>query len=214
MVESYDTIEQGERVKKWLQENGGAMLLGLLLAFGGLFGFRQWQAWEARQAEDASVVYQQVVDALDQENLDAAVEHHETLKEDHGDSAYAAMAALRMARARIQAEQPELAESLLRYAVEHGRPEPVRLVARERLARLQLSLGQPDAALATLDEAPDTSGFEAIFAEVRGDALAAQGNPAAAAEAYASALDLLEAGTGNRQLLELKMQRAQAAQGS
>lgn len=214
MVETYDTIEQGERVKKWLQENGGAMLLGLLLAFGGLFGFRQWQAWEARQAEDASVVYQQVVDALDVENLDAAVEHHETLKEEYGDSAYAALAALRMARARIQAEQPELAESLLRYAVTHGRPEPVRLVALERLARLQLALGQPDAALATLDEAQDVSGFEAIFAEVRGDALAAQGSPAAAAEAYASALEQLEAGTGNRQLLELKMQRMQAAQGS
>ena len=39
MVEIYDAHEQGEIVKKWLRENGSAIVMGLVIAFGGLFGF-------------------------------------------------------------------------------------------------------------------------------------------------------------------------------
>ena len=46
MVEIYDDREQGERVKKWLLENGSAIVMGLVIAFGGLFGMNQWQAWQ------------------------------------------------------------------------------------------------------------------------------------------------------------------------
>ena len=44
MSELYDTHEQGERVKSWLRENGSAIIMGLVLAFGLMFGFKQWQA--------------------------------------------------------------------------------------------------------------------------------------------------------------------------
>ena len=57
MVEIYDAHEQGEVVKKWLSENGSAIVMGLVIAFGGLFGFKQWQSWqESTNKQQASAL--------------------------------------------------------------------------------------------------------------------------------------------------------------
>jgi predicted negative regulator of RcsB-dependent stress response len=81
---------------------------------------------------------------------------------------------------------------------------PVATIARERLARVLLDQGQAQQALELIDAAGANNGFEARFAEVRGDILLALDDAEGARAAYQEALDMLEAGTGNRQLLELK----------
>ena len=53
-------------------------------------------------------------------------------------SAPTSMAALMMAKARLQAGQVDLAARELTYAMEHGQPEPMKTIARERLARLRM----------------------------------------------------------------------------
>ena len=53
MVEVYDAHEQGEIVKKWLTENGSAIVMGLVIAFGGLFGVKQWQVWQESNRQQA-----------------------------------------------------------------------------------------------------------------------------------------------------------------
>ena len=58
MSDLYDTHEQGERVKNWLRENGSAIVMGLVLAFGLMFGFKQWQIWETSKRQQASAEYQ------------------------------------------------------------------------------------------------------------------------------------------------------------
>ena len=78
MVEIYDTHEQSEIVKGWLRENGGAIVLGLVLAFGSLFGFKQWQLWSQNQNQQASAEYDVMRSLLSDENLDAAVANYET----------------------------------------------------------------------------------------------------------------------------------------
>ena len=60
------------------------------------------------------------------------------------------------------------------------------LVARTRLARVQLAQGNADAALATL-AAVQPGGFVARFAEIRGDALHAKGDVAGALAAWREA---------------------------
>ena len=59
-------------------------------------------------------------------------------------------------------------------------------MARERLARVQIAQGKPDAALATLD-GTDLGAFAARFQEARGDADFAKGEKAAALTQYRSA---------------------------
>jgi len=206
MVEIYDAHEQGEVVKKWLRENGSAIVMGLVIAFGGLFGFKQWQSWQESNRQSAAAEFEVMVQLLGQGQLDAAMANYQTLREEHGDSPYASMAALQMARARIEVNQADLAIGLYEYVVENGYPRALAVVARERLARVLLDQGRPEDALALLDAAGEVSGFEARYAEVRGDILFAQGQNEAAAAAYREALDKLESGVGDRAKLEMKLQ--------
>ncbi|MGB5291719.1 MAG: tetratricopeptide repeat protein [Lysobacterales bacterium] len=206
MSDLYDTHEQGERVKSWLRENGGAIVMGLVLAFGLMFGFKQWQAWQTSNRQQASAEYQVMSTLIKSENMDAAVSNYEVLKAEYPKSAYTSMAALMMAKARIFSGQFDLAAKDLEYAMKHAQPAPVKVIARERLARLKFSQGDADAALRLLDEAPSSIGFEAQFAEIRGDIYLSKGETEKAIGSYQEALDSLEEGVGNRELLEIKLE--------
>jgi len=63
-----------------------------------------------------------------------------------------------------------------------------------------------------LDDSPSTVGFEALFAEIRGDIYVANGEPEMAIASYQTALDTLEEGVGNRELLNIKLEALGATQ--
>lgn len=206
MSDLYDTHEQGERVKSWLRENGSAIVMGLVLAFGLMFGFKQWQAWQTSNRQQASAEYQMVVNQIENGNMDAAVSNYEVLKAEFPKSAYTSMASMMMAKSRLSAGQVEIAITELTHAMNNAQPAPVRVIARERLARVKLGQGDADAALALLEGAPSDVGFEAQFAEIRGDIHLAKGEPGLAVQSYQASLGLLEEGVGNRQLLIIKLE--------
>jgi len=76
------------------------------------------------------------------------------------------------------------------------------LVARMRLARVEIAEGKPDAALATLNAA-EPGAFAARYHEVRGDAYYAKGDRTAALREYRSAAGNPE--LGDAALLDLKI---------
>jgi predicted negative regulator of RcsB-dependent stress response len=206
MVEIYDAHEQGEVVKKWLKENGSAIVMGLVIAFGGLFGFKQWQSWQENNRQQASAEFQVMGTLLATDQIDAAMDNFQTLKDEHARSPYTSMAALQMARARLELKQPDLAIDQYEFVVENGYPKAMQVVARERLARVLLDEGRAEEALTTLDGAGEITGFEARYAEVRGDILFALGRTDEAVTAYREALDALEAGVGDRNKLVMKLE--------
>ena len=103
-------------------------------------------------------------------------------------------------------DQPDLAIGLYEYVVENGYPKALSIVARERLARVLLDQGRADEAMQMLDGAGEIPGFEARFAEVRGDIHFSQGRGGEAEVAYLEALSLLEAGVGDRARLVMKLE--------
>ena len=206
MVEVYDAHEQGEIVKKWLTENGSAIVMGLVIAFGGLFGFKQWQNWQENTRQQASVEFEVLGELLSAGQLDAAMANFQILQDDYSNSPYTSMAALQFARARISVNQPDLAIGLYEYVMENGYPKAMSVVARERLARVLLDQGEAGRALTLIDEADDITGFEGRFAEVRGDIHYDQGRMSEAEAAYLEALELLEAGVGDRYKLVMKLE--------
>lgn len=203
--EYFNEHEQGEAVKKWLRENGGAVIMGLVIAFGGLFGFRQWQSWDENQRQRASAEFEVMSQLLGDDQLDSAMANYQTLRDDFSDSPYASLAALQMARARLDADQPDLAVTLLRFVAESGTPQALRMVGRERLARVLLDQGKAEEALALVQGDGTDTAFAAAFAEVRGDIYAALGQIDQAISNYQQALDNLEDGVGDRNFLELKL---------
>jgi predicted negative regulator of RcsB-dependent stress response len=206
MSDLYDTHEQGERVKNWLRENGSAIVMGLILAFGLMFGFKQWQSWETSNRQQASAEYQVMVNLIEADNMDAAVPNYEVLKSEYPKSAYTSMASMMMAKARLSAGQLDLAAADLEHAMNHAQPEPVKVIARERLARVKLSQGDTAAALELIDGAPSDLGFESLFAEIRGDIQLKNGQTELAIQSYKTALETLEDGVGNRQFLIIKLE--------
>jgi len=206
MSDLYDTHEQGERVKSWLRENGSAIVMGLVLAFGSMFGFKQWQAWETGKRQQASAEYQVMVSLIEAGNMDAAVSNYEVLKSEYPKSAYTSMASMLMAKARLQAGQLDIAATALTHAMNNARPAPIKVIATERLARIRLAQGDTVAALELLDGASSEAGFESQFAEIRGDIHLANGETELAIKSYQTSLDTLEDGVGNRAFLTIKLE--------
>ena len=49
--------EQLDAIKKWWSENGKAIVAGLIIGLGAVFGWQYWQRWQDRVAEEASALY-------------------------------------------------------------------------------------------------------------------------------------------------------------
>ena len=69
-----------------------------------------------------------------------------------------------------------------------------------------LDQGKAEEALVTLDGATDLTGFEARYAEVRGDILFDLGRTDEATAAYRESLEALEEGVGDRNKLVMKLE--------
>jgi predicted negative regulator of RcsB-dependent stress response len=205
LVEIYDAHEQGEVVKKWLSENGSAIVMGLIIAFGGLFGFKQWQSWEVGNKQQASIEFEVMNELLTQGQLDAAMSNYQNLQDNYSSSPYTSMAAMQMARARLEASQPDLAINLLEHVMENGYPKAISVIARARLARVYLEQGAADKALEVIQAESNITGFESPYAEILGDIYQAQGKVEEATTAYLKALNTLESGEGDRATLVLKL---------
>ena len=78
------------------------------------------------------------------------------------------------------------------------------LVARERLARVEIAQSKPDAALATL-AAVEPGSFAARFHEVRAEAYAAKNDSASALKEYRAARAADTNGTLDPQSLDLQI---------
>lgn len=185
----YDTEEeQLEAIKRWWRENGVGVILGVVVGLGALAGWKGWTWYQNEQAMAASAIYDEVTTALENDDASAVTEGATTLRDDYGGTVYGALGALAAARAAVESDDLEAAAEWLRWAAEEGDGADVPQVARVRLARVLAAAGNPDEAL-TLVEGEAPVGYDGLFAEVRGDILADQGEREAAIEAYRAALE-------------------------
>lgn len=188
MVDDYlSEREQADSLRRWFRENwlwlGAAVVLGLGIVFGREF----YQDWRARQALAASVLYEQMVDALQKNDRPLALKLAGQIETDHARTPYADQAGLLAARAHIEAGEFEQGAKRLEKLATGARDEDLRVIARLRLARVQIQQGNLDQATQTLD-AVDPTGIDTRVAELRGDLLLAKQDRAGAKKAYEEAL--------------------------
>ena len=86
--EVYDDYEQGERVQKWLRQNGLSIVVGVAIGLVGIFGWQQWNNHKAGRESQASQLYQQVQSAIAGGKNDQAETLTEQLFKDYADSPY------------------------------------------------------------------------------------------------------------------------------
>ena len=189
-----DEHEQSERVRNWLKNNGAGLIGGVALGLAVIFGWQWWQKHQAQQADQANQNYQAALESLGTADLKKAQAEVSKLK---SGEAYTDLAALRLAKAQVDAGQAEAAIATLRGIKADASLKPL---IDLRLARLLVDSGKTDEALKILVEASDSASLE-----VRGDALLASGKRDQARDAYLKALTGMDVAAPQRRLVELKL---------
>lgn len=197
--------EQVEKLREWWQEHGRAVIAGIIIAVGGVVGWQQWGAYQDRQAEAASSAYTHFIEARDTgADADTVTRRGQRLLDDHGSSAYAAMAGMQLATYQAQHDDTDAAVETLQWVIDNASDKPFRDLARLRLAQIHYGHDRLDDALAVLEDAEDGP-YEGRYHELRGDIHAALGERDEARAAYQSALDIDSVSQMRRTLIELKL---------
>jgi predicted negative regulator of RcsB-dependent stress response len=205
----YDDEAQVDALKKWWKENWLALAAGLGIGLGAIFGWEGYQSLRDGRAEGAAQLFGDFQGAVARDDAEAAGQLAETLTREFADSPYAILAQLKIAEQAVRAKAFDRAQRALQWVVEEGKDANLQAIAALRLARVEFQQGALDAALARITTAPE--GFEALYAELRGDLRLAQGDREAALAAYSEALAALDAAAPNRPLLQQKIDDLAAA---
>lgn len=202
---SYSDDEQLEALKRWWDENGRAIVAGVVIAIVGVVGWTQWQAYQERQAQAASVEYAMFLQELNQpDGEEAARARAALLVDDYQRTPYASLALLWLAQFETEQGDYAAAEEGLRWVAENGDSESMRHIARLRLGRLLLAQSEYDAALAAL--AGENSGaFHSQYAELRGDVALARGAVEQAVTEYREALAAAKPDSPRNEIIRLKL---------
>lgn len=191
--------QQLERLKEFWNEHGKGIVAGIVIGFGLFYGWRYYDAQTIANQEAASEQYSVLSAQLTNGEENASTNVQAFLQE-QGDSAYALMAALELAKQAVEQDDFATAVSALQHVRDNG-DNVMRTIASVRQARVLLAQEQYDAALNALNgEHPE--GFTVVIEELRGDIHVAQGDTDSARSAYERALSEANGGTGT---IELKL---------
>lgn len=196
-----DELEQGERVRNWLRENGSTLVTGVMLGLAVIFGWQWWQNAQAQSRMTAATQFEAFTDTLDQGDTASAQAFAEALREKHGKTAFATLASLRMAESLAGDGETAAAHAMLE-AAPRGSDPGLNSLLELRLARLEIALGQAEVALARV--ASPVKGFESLSSELRGDALASLGRADEARDAFDEALAHIDEASPARDIVKMK----------
>ncbi len=201
----FETEEQQvEALKRWWSENGRAVMLGIGLGLAMIFGFRGWQGHKESAAQDASGEYTDIMQSLERSDEgEQFLGLVKNIREQHGDSPYAALASLAEARFQVEQDQLPEAETALRWAIDNGSFREIVPVAKLRLARVLKAQDKHQDALDVLDTVSSTS-YAGHVEEIRGDIYLDLGETSQAATAYQRARESGTA-TNSGAALQLKI---------
>jgi predicted negative regulator of RcsB-dependent stress response len=179
--------EQVETIKRWLKANGGAIIAGIIIGVVAVSGWQYWLSYRENLAEEASLHYDKLTQTLRQDKLAQAQQEGQELLDDFSGSAYAVLAAFKLAKNSFEKGDHATALNHLEWVINHANLQEFKDIARLRLARVLLVADQYDEAQKRLDEV-ENLGFKAAVEELKGDAYLAQNQIEKARLAYQAAL--------------------------
>ncbi|MGB4247772.1 MAG: tetratricopeptide repeat protein [Pseudohongiellaceae bacterium] len=201
MAFSTEEEETLDSLKRWWNESGKSLLVGVVIFAVGYLGWTQWQRMQLNNAAAASDLYEQlgttVVVApgqtLTDEAKTTAARLIQQLKTDYSSSVYSLYAALFGARLAVEDNNLDAAEAELQWLLDNRKSglfgstdESLVTTAQLRLARVILAKGEAQRALDLLATVVPGA-YEAELAEIRGDALVSLGQTSEAQASYQAA---------------------------
>lgn len=167
-------------------------------------GAQGWRWYQDRQASEAAVLYGAVAAGVRASDVPKSRDAMSQLADRFAGTGYAPRAALLYAKLAWDQGDKAGAKSQLQWVIDRASDDELKQVARFRLAEALLDEKQYDQALATLD-AKHAEPFAGLFADLRGDALAAAGRASEARTAYQTALAKLDVKSAYRSYVQVKL---------
>jgi predicted negative regulator of RcsB-dependent stress response len=204
MAYDLEEQEQLDEFKAWWKQHGtliSRVFIGLLLAY---VAYQAWHYYQNKQSLAGSSLYQELV-VTDPKDLKTVQAKSASLMEEYSGTPYAGRAALLAAKANYQAKQVASAKAQLAWAAKHASEDSVEAIANLQLASILFEEKDLNGALALLNKSHD-AGFDGLFADLKGDVLAALGKNAEAKAAYQEALGKLDPAGKVRALTQKKLE--------
>ena len=197
--------EQVAAIKKWWQQNGKSVVLGITVGVGLIVGWQAWQTHQLNAGIAASAAFAQVQTAVEAQQAEPIITVAEQLIAEHPNTVYAVLAGRQAAKQAYQQGDKAAARVYLKNALQAAEDPTIQTAVRVQLATLLIDLQQWSEA-ETLLQADVDEAFAAEVATLRGDVAYHQGDTAAAYTAYQQAAAL-----GGSGLLDLKIAALQPA---
>jgi predicted negative regulator of RcsB-dependent stress response len=204
----HDEQETLDNLKAWWLKWGNAVTWIALIVLLGAAASNGWNWWQRRQAAQAAVFYDQVQQTVTSGDKARIARVASDMEDKFGGTAYAQMTGLATAKALYQAGDLAGAKAQLQWVVDHAKDDEYKAIAKLRLAGVLLDEKGYDAGLKLLADAPPVA-FKGLYADRRGDLLAAQGKRDEAKKAYQDALATFTSADSNnnssKQLIQFKL---------
>lgn len=190
IIEGYETEEQQvDAIKQWWKDNGSTLVLGAVIGLAGLWGWRFYNESVLEGQEKASQAYSDMLVKFEAQGTDdTSVDNVKSFVAEHGDSNYAVLASLLLAKEAVANKDFTLAKSQLVQLQTQNEYAPLEPLINLRLARVEVELGQYPEALSTLALVTE-AGFMAKAEQVKGAIYLQQGDVDNARVAFQSAID-------------------------
>ena len=183
----------------------GRIVMAVVVAVVVGFGSTKWWEYQNRtEAQSASATFNKLEAVQTVEDIDLISSLSEEIISEYGDTYYADLARLNLAKTEIDVGNSDGAIKLLRGVVDDSRDSSLVALARLRLAALYVMTEQFDLAMSALDGDADAA-MSGLFADIRGDIYAAQDLHDEALGAYQEALSLLQEGNPWVDIVQIKI---------
>ena len=196
--------EQLDELKQFWKQYGTLIITLAFLALAAFAGVKGWNYHQHGQSEQASALFGKLEEAVRKNDVSQIGSLGAEIIDKYGSTAYGPMAALLLARSNYDNGDMAAAATRLQWAIDKAKDDETAALARLRLAGIRLDEKKYDEALALLD-AKHAQAFAPLYADLRGDVLAAQGKLAEARAAYKLALGKSLANSNYRNVVQIKL---------
>ncbi|MEO6986364.1 MAG: tetratricopeptide repeat protein [Paralcaligenes sp.] len=187
---AYDLEEQEklDALRAWWDRYGTLCAALLFVAVAAVLGWRGWQWYQGHQAAQAMSYFEALETATGEQGSDAVVRikaASATLRSEFPKTGYTSRGVLVAADALQTRHDLDGARTQLEWLIKNSPDVALVPLAKLRLAGILLEQKQYEPALALVKDPP--ASFVGLFADRRGDILAAQGKKAEAKAAWEAA---------------------------
>ena len=195
--------EKVDEIKAWWKQHGNSVMMAVTVFVVVLAGIQGWRYYQNSQTQQAAVLYDILQNAVQAGETPKIRDAAGQIIDKFPRTPYAARSALISARANYESGDAKSAKAQLQWVIDHASENAQQDVARLRLAGILLDEKNMVEALKLLD-AKHGEDYDGLYADLKGDVLAAQGNVVEARKAYSMALEKTDVKSPFRKYIQIK----------